>query len=201
MARAVVPSSWLPAHQAQALYTAAHIDSTIEQLGDVLHTYLGKDPLQLRPRLTQTVEEVVLVGITPLPQSVPRLFADALNQSRNMLEHALFADVVHRLEREMTEKEAKALEVPAARSREAFEQWCRHPVRRSLGVFDYGAELTRRLERLQPYQRKDSDEHPLRLLVEHTNHAKHREPAVAFWAITQCALVATSVDHRAALAS
>lgn len=180
MARAAAPLNWLPAHQAHVFYTAAHVDSTIELLSDVLHVYLAADPLQLQPRFTPTTEEVVLHGIDPLPEAVPRLFADAFNQARNMLEHALYAEVEHRLDRELTENEAKAVEVPATKSPEAFGQWCRHPHRRSVGLFDQGSDLASRLERLQPYQRNDSDDHPLRILVEHTNYAKHREPTVAF---------------------
>ncbi|GAA2074027.1 hypothetical protein [Microbacterium hatanonis] len=180
MARAAASGSWLPDHQAHVLYTVAYVDSTIGELGSVLHDYLAKDPLKLIPRFTPTHEDVVLAGIDPLPQSVPRLFADALNQSRNMLEHALFAEVAHRAGRSLTEKESKALEIPAAKSPDAFQQWCKHPNRRSLALFGYGAELTNRLDRIQPYQRTDNANHPLRLLVEFTNHAKHREPAVAF---------------------
>ena len=42
-----------------------------------------------------------------------------------------------------------------------------------------GSVLINRIRRLQPYHRKDPDLHPLRLLVTHTNLAKHRTPAVA----------------------
>ncbi len=79
--------SWLPQHQEHALYTAAHIDAQILRLGQVLHPYLAADPLKLAQRLTPTTEEVVLAAIAPLPQAVPRLFADALNQTRNLMEH------------------------------------------------------------------------------------------------------------------
>jgi hypothetical protein len=39
--------------------------------------------------------------------------------------------------------------------------------------------LVVRLRNLQPYHRHDADNHPLRVLAEHTNLAKHRAPAVA----------------------
>ncbi|MPY60962.1 hypothetical protein FNH08_28620 [Streptomyces spongiae] len=42
-----------------------------------------------------------------------------------------------------------------------------------------GTPLAQRIERLQPFQRRNPDEHPLRLLAVYTNVAKHRAPAVA----------------------
>lgn len=198
MSTAATWESWLPAHQGHVLYTVGHVDSTIEQLGSVLHGYLAADPLKLESRFQPTIEEVVLVGIDPLPAAAPRMFADALNQTRNMLEHAFFAEVSHRAGRDLTEKELKALEVPASKSPELFEQWCNHPHRRSLELFGYGSELRRRLERIQPYQRTDSDAHPLRVLVEHTNYAKHRAPALAFTRVGRVDVGATSRSWRSA---
>ncbi|SCX94089.1 hypothetical protein SAMN05216488_0063 [Microbacterium sp. LKL04] len=170
---------WLPDHQTHALYTATHVDSTIEQLSMVLETYLRPPgPLDIRSRLTLTTEDVILVGVAPLPQSVPRLLADALNQMRNVLEHSLKAEVDHRLARGITTDEARAIEVPATGSEEAFDAWTRHKHRKSHGLFARGSDLGERLARLQPWNRKDSDLHPLRRLVAHTNAAKHQAPAL-----------------------
>lgn len=108
-----------------------------------------------------------------------RLFADALNACRNSIEHALFAEIQHRVGRELTEKESRAVEVPASNSADDFFEWHRHPGRRSLGVLSFGSEISNSLERLQLYHRNDSESHPLRVLVEHTNYAKHRAPAMA----------------------
>lgn len=170
--------SWLPQHQQHALCTAAHIDAQILQLGQVLHPYLAADPLKLTQRLTPTTEEVVLAAIAPLPQAVPRLFADALNQTRNLMEHCLFAEVESQLGRDLDRKEAALIEVPAKLSVEAFDDWASDKRRRPLGVFVRGSELYERLHRLQPFHRRDVDLHPLRCLAEHTNFAKHREPSV-----------------------
>ncbi|MFJ6678609.1 hypothetical protein ACIQLK_05695 [Microbacterium sp. NPDC091382] len=170
---------WLPAHQEHVLYSLAHIDATVESLTLALEGYLALDPLQLKARYTSTHEEVVLVGTLPLPEAVPRLLADALNQMRNVLEHTLYAEVLLRVGRDLTEAEARALEVPAAEKEEDFHGWTRRKDRVSLGLFDLGSELRERLHRLQPLHRRDSASHPLRALVGHTNFAKHREPAVA----------------------
>lgn len=179
MTRAATTGSWLAPHQAQVLYTAAHVDATIQALIDTLHPYLASHPLQIGRRLTETEEQAVLIGIRPLPEGVPRQFADAVNQCRNALEHALTAEIRHRVGRELTEKEARAVEVPAAKDAGDFMDWHRHPGRRSLGVLTFGSEISNRLERLQPYHRNDSESHPLRVLVEHTNFAKHRAPTLA----------------------
>jgi hypothetical protein len=172
--------SWLPEHQGHVLFTAAHIDGTINNLSVVLERYQRDDPVQLAPRFTETEEQVVLEGIRPLPQAAPRLFADALNQARNSIEHALFAEVLYRLNRPLTPDESKAVEIPASDTREKFELWAKHKHRASIGLFAPGDDLYERILRLQPFQRQDRDQHPLRLLVEHTNFTKHREPTVAF---------------------
>lgn len=157
----------------------AHIDATIERLARTLEGYLAKDPLIIRKRFTTTTEEAVFEGAAPVPEAARRLFADALNQMRNVLEHALFAEVQNRLDRPMTKEESQVLEVPATKSTEAFDAWLKHKHRRSLGLLTPGADLYERLVRLQPFQRNDPDAHPLKVLAEHTNYAKHREPAVA----------------------
>ncbi|QDE34854.1 hypothetical protein FIV50_08635 [Microbacterium foliorum] len=173
------PLFWLPDHQHHALYTVAHVDATIDKMAGILETYLrSPGPLDLRSRLTPTHEEVVLAGIAPLPEAVPRLFADALNQLRNAMEHTLGAELRHRLTRELTLDEARAVEVPSTGSEVAFDAWTRHKHRKSHELLARGSELGERLARLQPWNRRDVDMHPLRRLVTHTNAAKHQAPTV-----------------------
>jgi len=173
------PIFWLPDHQRHAFYTIAHADATIDRMARILETYLQPPgPLDLRSRLTPTNEEVVLVGIAPLPEAVPRLFSDVLNQLRNVLEHTLSAEVRQWLPRDLTVDEARALEVPATGSEAAFDAWIRHKHRKSHGLFVRGSDLGERLARLQPWNRHDADMHPLRRLVAHTNAAKHQAPTV-----------------------
>jgi hypothetical protein len=171
--------SWLPGHQDHAFFTTAHIDGILTNLAEVLERYQRNDPVQLGPRFTETEEQVVLEGIRPLPQAVARVFADALNQARNSIEHALFAEVLNRLGRALTPDESRTLAIPAADQPEKFEQWARHKHLASIGLFAPGDELYERVRRLQPFHRRDHQDHPLRLLAEHTNFAKHREPTVA----------------------
>jgi hypothetical protein len=170
---------WLPGYQERALYTAAHIDGCIARLTGITHEYLAADPLRLQSNYSDGMEHVVLAGVAALPEAVPRLFADALNNARNLLEHALYAEVVDRLDRDLTALESRALEIPATTSEESFAAWAAHKHRKSIGLFCAGDELRVRIERLQPYHRRDKDSHPLRLLFEYTNAAKHREPVVS----------------------
>ena len=172
-------SSWLPAHQAHAFYTTAHVDGIISRLASGLERYQREEPIQLTRRFTETEEQLVLEGIKPLPQAAARLFADAMNQARNSMEHTLFAEVLHRLARPLTPEESRALEIPAFDILERFEQWAKHKHRLSMGLFGPGDDLYKRILRLQPFQRQDFHQHPLRLLVEYTNFAKHREPTIA----------------------
>lgn len=170
---------WLPHHHQHVLYSLAHTDATINRMAETLERYLrGPGPLHLRSRFTATTEDVVLAGVAPLPQAVPRHFSDALNQLRNVMEHTLAAEVANSLTRGPTDEEARAIEIPATRSEDAFEDWTRHKNRRSHGLFKRGSELRERLARLQPWNRQDPDMHPLRRLVAHTNAAKHQAPAV-----------------------
>ncbi|MGW9632033.1 hypothetical protein ACWGST_15145 [Agromyces sp. NPDC055520] len=171
--------SWLPEHQEHAFFTSAHIDGLINNLSAALERYQRDEPVQLARRFTETEEQVVLAGIRPLPEAAARLFADALNQARNSIEHALFAEVRHRLNRPLTLDESRALEIPAFDKPEKFEQWAKNKHRLSLGLFAPGDDIYERVLRLQPFQRQDHHHHPLRLLAEHTNFAKHREPTVA----------------------
>ncbi|WP_409047080.1 hypothetical protein AB2L57_10825 [Microbacterium sp. HA-8] len=175
----MVSAPWLPAHHERALYTAAHIDGCIARLSAITHDYLAADPLQLASTYSDGMEHLVLTGVDPLPEAVPRLFADALNNARNLIEHALYAEVGDRLSRELTDLESKAVEIPATSSPESFETWTRHKNRKSTGLFVAGGELASRIERLQPYHRQDHTVHPLKLLVEYTNASKHREPVVS----------------------
>ncbi|RZU63995.1 hypothetical protein EV379_0284 [Microterricola gilva] len=171
--------SWLPEHQEHAFFTSAHIDGIISNLSATLERYQRDEPVQLTRRFTESEEQVVLAGIRPLPQAAARLFADALNQARNSIEHALFAEVQHRVNRPLTLDESRALEIPAFDKPERFAQWARNKHRLSLEMFAPGDDVYERVLRLQPFQRQDPHHHPLRLLTEHTNFAKHREPTVA----------------------
>ena len=83
----------------------------------------------------------------------------------------------HELGRELTRDERRRLEMPVYTDAAKFDSWLKQKKRPDLGPLRDGSPLVQRIRALQPYQRqKKIDEHPLRLLAEYTNHAKHQAP-------------------------
>ncbi len=170
---------WLPDHQLGVAATLSHADELVGQVADVLFAY------QARPNGTFELEEqlafpntrTVVTHVAPMPRKVPLLVVDALVALRAALEHALFAEVEFR-DGKLDEKAARAVEIPAARTAEDFESWATGRVKNGPTSLHPGSDLVQRIEALQPFNRKDAENHPLARLVLHTNHAKHRTPAV-----------------------
>lgn len=169
-------SVWLPQHQRHLLYTLAHIDGVIEQIGKVLYDFLAPGPMKLERRITGGMEYVVLGQSSPVPEAVPRLAADALNQMRSALEHALYAEVEHLSGRQLDPEEAKGIELPVDKDEPALAQWAKQRRRKTVPVLHPDEVLGGRIRRLQP---DGDDSHPLKVLAEHTNLSKHRMPAAA----------------------
>jgi hypothetical protein len=166
-------TDWLPEHQRHLLYTLAHVDSVIEQLSGVLDDFW---PLEFENLVKDGRDHVLVEKILPVPEAVPRLASDALNQMRSAIEHALYAEVEHLIGRTLDSEEAKGIEMPVKTDEPALAEWARHKRRKTLPVLHLSGELGGRIAELQPY---DDDSHPLRLMAEHTNLSKHRMPAVA----------------------
>ncbi|MFD1364417.1 hypothetical protein [Actinoplanes sichuanensis] len=171
--------AWLPQHQHHVVFTLAHVDHLISRVSDMLFEYTKAGPLDLRNVADGELAHVTIAGVAPLPQAVSRFVADSLTQLRAALEHTLFAEVEHRLGRELTASEERSIEMPTASTSDGFGNWTRHRSRRDLSVLHEGAELCERIRSLQPFQAASSDDHPLKVLAAHTNLAKHRAPAVA----------------------
>ncbi|WP_448333796.1 hypothetical protein [Streptomyces sp. DSM 41534] len=171
--------SWLPDHQLHVVETLAHVDHTVERLLRLTHDYTEHGTITFAEVSKGDRVDVVVQEVAPLPQAIPRLVADALTQLRAALEHTLYAEVEVALGRPPTEEEAKSVEMPAACDAAALTQWFGNRRRRQLAPLNAGTPLAQRIERLQPFQRRNPDEHPLRLLAVYTNVAKHRAPAVA----------------------
>jgi hypothetical protein len=176
--RSVGPS-WLPDHQLHVAMTLGHADSSLQRLGEVLHDYLANDPMEFANVPDGELCHVTLAGIAPLPCAVPRLAADVLTQLRTAIEHTLYAEVQELLGRELTGAEERRVEMPAVTTPEDFDNWLKARKRPDLAPLRHGSELVNRMRALQPYHRRDADNHPLRVLAEHTNLAKHRTPTVA----------------------
>lgn len=177
MRRVDADHSWLADHQLHMVATLAHVDDIIDRALRLAQDYSAQGPLTLDSVVRGQREEVVVKAIAPLPQALPRLVADALTQLRAALEHALYAEVEAQLGRSLTNEEAVRIEMPACPSADAWEKWLKNGKRSQLAPLRAGSTLAERIGRLQPYHRRNVDDHPLLLLVRHTNTAKHRMPA------------------------
>ncbi len=155
------------------------MDELIGQISDLLFIYQTRPGgiFELDEQLGFPNTRTVVTRIIPMPQKIPLLVADALVALRAALEHALFAEVESR-DGSLDEKTAKLIEVPASRKAEDFLAWAKGRSKNGPASLQPNSELVKRLEGLQPFNRKDAEDHPLARLVLHTNHAKHRTPAV-----------------------
>lgn len=178
-----MPSSthtWLPDRHLGVAATLAHADELIGQVGAVLFPY------QTQPGGIIRLDEVpdvldsrtVVAGTALIPPKVPLLVADALVALRNALEHVLFAEVEY-VDGELDERASRLVEMPAARTYDEFQNWLKGRAKNGPASLRVGSPLVRRIEALQPFQRtRDPQDHPLAVLVSHTNHAKHRTPLI-----------------------
>ncbi|MFI8085292.1 hypothetical protein ACIF6L_31445 [Kitasatospora sp. NPDC086009] len=175
----VADHSWLPDHQLHVVATLAHVDQTIERVVRLIHDYTERGTLVLDNVVDGDREHVTVTAIVPLPEAIPRLVADALTQLRAALEHTLYAEIEHQTPRPLTDREARGIEMPAFTDAAKFDVWLSDGRRKHLPSLQSSALLAQRIRMLQPFQDGDADSHPLRLLTEYTNLAKHRTPAVA----------------------
>ena len=170
---------WLPDHQLGVAATLSRADELVGQVADVLFAY------QTQPDGTFELEEqpafpnarTVVTHVAPMPWKVPLLVADALVALRAALERAMFAEVEFS-DGTLDEKAARMVEIPASRTAADFHSWAKGRVKNGPASLHHGSDLVKRIELLQPFNRKDAENHPLARLVVHTNHAKHRTPAV-----------------------
>ena len=177
---------WLPDHQLHVAATLAHADHLIELAAEALRPVLLNGPVELRDRYEADLCLVTVKAVKPIPPAVSRYTADALTQLRAAVEHVLFVEVERATGRDLTEREARAIEMPACTAAEEFSRWLNDGRRKTLPPLKDGTRLVKRIRDLQPYHlRKQPDHHPLRLLVEHSNLAKHRAPVVAATRVTQ----------------
>ncbi|NNM37806.1 hypothetical protein [Micrococcus luteus] len=172
--------AWLPDHHLGVAATLAHVDEVIAQVADILFDYQHQPEgiIHLREVPMVTHSQLIVVGMAPIPRKVPLLVADAMVALRNAIEHTLFAEIEHR-DGALDEKAAKVVEMPAAQTYEAFEAWVKGRVKNGPPSLRQGSDLLKRIDGLQPLHRtKDPQNHPMALLALHTNHSKHRAPAI-----------------------
>lgn len=172
---------WLPDRHLGVAATLSHADELIGQMSDLLFSYQAQPDgiVQLREVPDHHVSKTTVTGISPIPRKVPLLVADALVALRGGLEHTLFAEIEHLNGAPLEEKAARTVEMPACHTYDDFQKWLQKNSRNRPKELRAGGVLAARIEALQPYHRLDDPhEHPLARLVLHTNHAKHRTPAI-----------------------
>lgn len=170
---------WLPDHQLGVAATLSHADELVGQVADLLFAYQGQPDgvFGLEEQLVFPNTRTVVTHVVPMPRKVPLLVADALVALRAALEHALFAEVEFR-DGPLDEKAARLVEIPASLKVQDFETWAKGRVKNGPASLHPGSDLVKRIRGLQPFNRKDAENHPLARLASQTNHAKHRTPAV-----------------------
>lgn len=179
-----MPSSahpWLPDRHLGVAATLAHADELIGQVSELLFAYQTQPHgiIQLAEVPEGLLSRTVVTGMAPIPRKVPLLVADAMVSLRNALEHVLFAEVEHLDGSPLGEKAARLVEMPAAKTYDDFQEWLKKRHKNGPRSLRAGSELVRRIEILQPLHRtRDPHDHPLARLASHTNHAKHRTPAI-----------------------
>lgn len=171
---------WLPEHHLGVAATLAHADEIIAQAADILFDYQRQPEgiIQLREVPMESYSQTVVTSMAPIPRKVPLLVADALVTLRNAIEHTLFAEIEH-VDGVLDEKAARLVEMPAAMTYLDFQDWIKRREKNGSPSLHRGSDLLRRIDGLQPFQRtKDPQNHPMALLALHTNHSKHRAPAI-----------------------
>lgn len=172
--------TWLPDRHLGIAATLAHADQVIAQAADILFDYQSQPDgiVQLEELPVVTFSETVVTGMAPIPRKLPLLVADALVSMRNAIEHAIFVEIEYR-DGVLDEKAARLVEMPAATSFDDFQGWISRRQKNGPPSLRRGSELLHRIDGLQPYQRTSAPrEHPMALLALHTNHSKHRAPAI-----------------------
>lgn len=159
-------------------YTLAHVDQLIAQVAELLWGYMDREVFTIENVPHPRGVAVTIGSVQPFPEAIARVFADATTQLRAAIEHTIFAEVEHHLGRDLTSQEARSIEMPAFITEELFDGWLAHRTRSQISAFAPDAELVSRIRLLQPFQCDEPADHPMRLLAEYTNFAKHRAPAV-----------------------
>lgn len=171
---------WLPDRHLGVVATLAHADDVIAHAADLLFDYQSQPDgiIRLKEIPVVTYSETVVTGMAPIPRKVPLLVADALVSLRNAIEHTIFGEIEF-LDGTLDQKAARLVEMPAADTFDNFERWIKSREKNGPPSLRRGSEMLRRIDALQPYQRtNDPHDHPMALLASHTNHSKHRAPAI-----------------------
>ncbi|MGW5906678.1 hypothetical protein ACWFQ6_33640, partial [Streptomyces althioticus] len=126
MSTSAAHCDWLPDHQLHVAPTLAHVDQLIAHITRIIHDYTDQGPLALTEVVHGDRFHLKVTAVAPIPGVLPRLVADVLTQLRAALEHTLYAEVEHLLQRPLTDQEARCIEMPACTEPARFDTWLAH---------------------------------------------------------------------------
>lgn len=172
---------WLPERHLGVAATLSHADELIGQISDLLFVYQTQADgvIGLTEVPADRISQTVVDRVALIPRKMPLLVADALVALRAALEHVLFAEVEFLDGSQLDEKAARLVEMPASETYDNFSGWVGRRAKNGPPSLRAGSELVKRIEGLQPFHLRTAPEaHPLARLVLHTNHLKHRTPAI-----------------------
>lgn len=170
-------AAWVPPHQLENISGFGYTNDLLRRVFDIYFDYNNDSPIEPASRIEGAREVVYVKRIRPAPMGLVHGLGSALEGLRDRVENTLMAELEALLGRNLTKKEAKAVEVPHLNSHGALLAWSNAKRRSTLHPLHQGGALFDRVERLQPYHRvQDPERHPLRMLAELTNELKHQRP-------------------------
>lgn len=145
---------------------------------------------------TKGYYDVEVARVRPTPPIANMLFSEAIGHLRAALDNVVFYLAEQEHGKPLTAKQAKAIGMPVADTRDSYDQAVKNPIRKGLACFEPTATLGSRLRTLQPFADPATvpsmdpvlarimgvtvvEANPLVLLREYSNHDKHRAIRVA----------------------
>jgi hypothetical protein len=192
----VTTLSWLPEPLHPVALRLARADQLAYELAMVLLSWSrGSDnagALKIRQvERTPGYYDVEVASIRPTPPVAGMLFSEAISHLRAALDNVVYYLAEQEHGQPLSVKQAKTISMPISDTQAAYEQTIRNPIGKGLSCFDPTATLGGRLQSIQPFIESTtvpsmssvlanimgvtvSEENPLTLLREYSNHDKHR---------------------------
>ncbi|PTR44720.1 hypothetical protein C8K38_103217 [Rhodococcus sp. OK611] len=184
-------TSWLPPELAPVALRLARADQAEFQIGELALEW-SRGALDFdQVENDESGIELTVTGIRPIPPLLSMLFSEAIHHLRAAIENTLFYLVGASRSEELSEAQARAIEMPIYEKPGDLVKWQKK--REQRGVDELGAESTlgRRVASLQPYADPavvysltpsigvlmggaPETAHPMLLLQKYSNEDKHR---------------------------
>ncbi|MDE1675071.1 hypothetical protein [Nocardia gipuzkoensis] len=185
------PLDWLPDRLSATAFRLGRVDEAVEAVGALAAHWSDSQPIELTQTQSGRQWVASVVGIRPVPPVAAVLFSEAIHHLRAAIENTLFYLVENERGTALTERDARAVEMPVLDDESKFREW-QNKVARRIPELGAGSKLAKRVEALQPYVDTVSqvpsisprlaammgvrveNEHPMRLIQRYSNLDKHR---------------------------